>query len=66
MNKSEALAEVLGLPGDEPSMVNVVTYKGTVYGVYNRYDDAYREATEKFGWSALAFCDANITRMKVQ
>lgn len=66
MNKSEALAEVLGLPAEEPGMVNVVTYKGTVYGVYNRYDDAYRVATEKFGWSALAFCDASITRMKVQ
>ena len=66
MNKSEALRAALGLPQDEPGMVNVVSYKGTVYGVYNRYDDAYRVATEKFGWSALAFCDANITRMRVQ
>lgn len=62
----EALRKALGLPEDQPGVVNVLTYKGTVYGVYNRYDDAYAAAIKEFGEGAMAFLDASIQRQRVQ
>lgn len=63
---TEELRRALGLPEDQPGVVNVLVYRGTVYGVYERYDDAYEAAIEKFGESAMAFLDANITRIQVE
>lgn len=62
----EALREALGLPKDEPGVVNVLVYKGTVYGVYERYDDAYAAGIEQFGEGAMAFLDVNIVRKRVE
>jgi hypothetical protein len=59
------LKKLLGLPADEPGVVNVLIYKGTVYGVYARYDDAYKEGVKRFGDSAMAFLDCSIVRQKV-
>lgn len=60
------LRKVLGLPEDEPGVVNVLVYRGTVYGVYQRYDDAYAAGIEQFGESAMAFLDVSIQRQRVQ
>lgn len=62
----EELRKMLGLPEDEPGVVNVLLYKGTVYGVYHKYDDAYAAGIEKFGESAMAFLDTNIVRQRVE
>lgn len=62
----EALRKALGLPEDQPGVVNVLTYKGTVYGVYERYDDAYTAAIKQFGQSAMAFLDVSVSRHRVQ
>jgi hypothetical protein len=59
------IAELLKLPGDEPGVVNILIYKGTVYGVYARYDDAYAEGVKRFGEGAMAFLDCSIVRQKV-
>lgn len=66
MDRAQALKQALGLPDDEPGVVNVLVYKGTVYGVYHRYDDAHAALIEKFGWGASAFLDATITRQQVK
>lgn len=63
---AEALRQALGLPEDQPGVVNVLVYRGTVYGVYNRYDDAYAAAIRQFGEGAMAFLDANIVRKRVE
>lgn len=63
---AEALREALGLPKDEPGVVNVLIYRGTVYGVFHRYDDAYATGIERFGEGAMAFLDATILRQRVQ
>lgn len=60
------LRKILGLPEDEPGVVNVLCYKGTVYGVYQSYDDAYAVAIKKFGEGAVAFLDASIIRKRVE
>ena len=62
----EALRKALGLPEDQPGVVNVLCYRGTVYGVYERYDDAYAAAIRQFGEGAMAFLDASIQRQRVQ
>jgi hypothetical protein len=59
------LRTVLGLPDDEPGVVNVLIYRGTVYGVYARRDDAYSEGVRRFGEGAMAFLDCSIVRQKV-
>ena len=68
MSKSsnEALREALGLPEDQPGVVNVLVYKGTIYGVYERYDDAYEAGIKQFGEGAMAFLDAHISRQQIQ
>ena len=66
MIDAEQLAEMLKLPKDEPGMVSIVIYKGTVYGVYHRYEDARRFAEQKFGESALMALDVTILRQRVQ
>ncbi len=62
----EELRRVLGLPEDQPGVVNVLVYRGTVYGVYERYDDAYEAGIKQFGEGAMAFLEAHITRQQVQ
>lgn len=62
----EDLRKALGLPEDEPGVVNVLIYRGTVYGVFHHYDDAYTAAIERFGEGAMAFLDATILRQRVQ
>ena len=64
--RGQALRTALGLPEDEPGVVNVLVYRGTVYGVYQRYDDAYAAGIEKFGEGAMAFLDVSIQRQRVQ
>ena len=63
---SEELRALFGLPENEPGVVNVLLYKGTVYGVYHKYDDAYAAGIKKFGESAMAFLDTTITRQRVE
>ena len=63
---AEALRRALRLPEDEPGVVNVLVYRGTVYGVYNRYDDAYAAGIQQFGEGAMAFLDVNIVRKRVE
>ena len=63
---SEELRKMFGLPEDEPGVVNVLTYKGTVYGVYHKHDDAYAAGIRQFGESAMAFLDVNIVRKRVE
>ena len=62
----EELRKALGLPEDQPGVVNVLTYKGTVYGVYHRHEDAYAEGIGMFGAGAMAFLDVRIVRQRVQ
>jgi len=62
----EALRKALGLPEDQPGVVNVLVYRGTVYGVYERYDDAYQAGVKQFGEGAMSFLDAHISRQQVQ
>lgn len=62
----EALRKALNLPEDEPGVVHVLTYKGTVYGVYHKHDDAYAAGIKKFGESAMAFLDTYIVRKRVE
>lgn len=50
---------------DEPGMVYVVIYRGTVYGVFARYEDARREAVHRFGKNAVLYLDATILHQKV-
>jgi hypothetical protein len=64
-SKKSQIAELLKLPSDEPGVVNILIYKGTVYGVYARHDDAYAEGVKRFGESAMAFLDGSIVRQKV-
>lgn len=51
---------------DEPGMVHVVIYRGTVYGVYARYEDAREFAMFRFGKNAVLCLDVTILRQKVQ
>ena len=51
---------------DEPGNVNIVVYKGTIYGVYYRYEDAREFAEQKFGRNAMMALDVTILRQKVQ
>lgn len=51
---------------DEPGTVNIVIYRGTVYGVYARYEDAREFAMFRFGENAVLYLDATILRQKVQ
>ncbi len=51
---------------DEPGTVNIVVYKGTIYGVYYRYEDARTYAHKKFGENALLSLDVTILRQKVE
>jgi hypothetical protein len=62
----EELRRALGLPEDQPGVVNVLVYRGTVYGVYERYDDAYEAGIKQFGESAMSFLDAHISRQRVE
>ena len=62
----EDLRRALNLPEDEPGVVHVLTYKGTVYGVYHKHDDAYAAGIKMFGESAMAFLDTNIVRQRVE
>lgn len=62
----EDLRGVLGLPEDEPGVVNVLCYRGTIYGVYHKHDDAYAAGIRMFGESAFSFLDANIIRKRVE
>jgi hypothetical protein len=62
----EELRRALGLPEDQPGVVNVLVYRGTVYGVYERYDDAYEAGIKHFGESAMSFLDAHISRQRVE
>jgi hypothetical protein len=64
-SKRSRIAELLKLPGDERGVVNILIYKGTVYGVYARHNDAYAEGVKRFGESAMAFLDCSIVRQKV-
>lgn len=63
---SEALRKALGLPEDQPGVVNVLVYRGTVYGVFERYDDAYQAGVKQFGEGAMSFLDAHISRQQIQ
>lgn len=63
---AEALRKALGLPEDQPGVVNVLCYRGTVYGVYHKYDDAYAAGIRQFGDAAMAFLDVNIVRKRVE
>ena len=51
---------------DEPGTVNIVIYKGTVYGVYHYYEDARAFAEAKFGESAMMALSVSILRQKVE
>lgn len=51
---------------DEPGTVNIVVYRGTIYGVYYRYEDARTFAHKKFGENALLALDVTILRQKVE
>ena len=62
----EELRKALGLPEDQPGVVNVLVYRGEVYGVYERYDDAYEAGIKQFGRSAMSLLDAHISRQQVQ
>lgn len=62
----EELRKTLGLPEDQPGVVNVLVYRGTIYGVYERYDDAYEAAIKQFGEGAMSFLDTHISRQQVQ
>lgn len=62
----EELRKAMGLPEDQPGVVNVLVYRGEVYGVYERYDDAYEAGIQQFGRSAMSLLDVHITRQKVQ
>ena len=62
----EELRKMFGLPEDEPGVVNVLLYKGTVYGVYHKHDDAYAAGVKMFGESAMMFLDTNIVRQRVE
>jgi len=66
MNRKDQIAEVLGLPKDEPGTVNIMVYRGTVYGVYDQYEKARQAANQRFGENALLCLDVSILRQKVQ
>lgn len=66
MSRQSELRKILGLPEDQPGVVNVLVYKNEVYGVYERYDDAYEAAIKQFGEGAMAFLDAHISRQRIQ
>jgi len=51
---------------DEPGTVNIVVYKGTIYGVYYRREDARTFAVKKFGETAMMAPDVTILRQKVE
>jgi hypothetical protein len=62
----EDIRRALGLPEDQPGVVNVLTYRGTVYGVYERWDDAYAAGVKQFSEGAFSFLDASISRQRIQ
>lgn len=62
---TEELRRALGLPEDQPGIVNVLVYRGEVYGVYERYDDAYEAGIKQFGKGAMTFLDAHISRQQI-
>jgi len=62
----EELRRALGLPEDQPGVVNVLVYRGEVYGVFERYDDAHEAGIKQFGRSAMSLLDVHISRQQVQ
>ena len=62
----ELLAVPMYRPNDQPDTVQVLLYKGTIWGVFATYDDAYHAAVSYFGDSAIMALDVTILSQKIR
>ena len=63
----EMVKKIIAVYGKEyVGVVNVLVYRGEVYGVYERYDDAYEAGIKQFGRSAMSLLEVHITRQQIQ